>query len=165
MGFSGEVYWSGSPGSSSGDLPDSGMEPSSLVSPALAGGFFFCFLFTTSTTWEAQWTERDIASWPLVHNPLPSRRTPERSWVSLSKNAWEFPLLSPEYSYAQSAALPARLLSLISALVLSSFPYPLLIYYITYLIIMLIVYYLSSLTGMSVPGGQKSVSFTCVARS
>ena len=31
-----------------GDLPDPGIEPSSLVSPALAGGFF-----TTSATWEA----------------------------------------------------------------------------------------------------------------
>ena len=33
---------------SSGDLPDSGIEPASLMSPALAGGFF-----TTSATWEA----------------------------------------------------------------------------------------------------------------
>ena len=31
-----------------GDLPDQGIEPISLMSPALAGGFF-----TTSTTWEA----------------------------------------------------------------------------------------------------------------
>ena len=30
-----------------GDLPDPGIEPLSLMSPALAGGFF-----TTSTTWE-----------------------------------------------------------------------------------------------------------------
>ena len=33
---------------SSGDLPDPGMEPTSLVSPALAGG-----LLTTSATGEA----------------------------------------------------------------------------------------------------------------
>ena len=32
---------------SPGDLPDPGMEPESLVSPALAGGFF-----TTSATWQ-----------------------------------------------------------------------------------------------------------------
>ena len=31
-----------------GDLPDPGIEPASLVSPALTGGFF-----TTSCTWEA----------------------------------------------------------------------------------------------------------------
>ena len=35
---------------SSGDLPDPGIEPVSLLSPALAGGFF-----TTSTAWEASW--------------------------------------------------------------------------------------------------------------
>ena len=34
--------------SHSKDLPDPGIEPSSLESPALAGGFF-----TTSATWEA----------------------------------------------------------------------------------------------------------------
>ena len=33
---------------SPGDLPDPGIEPASLVSPALAGRFF-----TASTTWEA----------------------------------------------------------------------------------------------------------------
>ena len=33
---------------SSGCLPDTGIEPASLMSPALAGGFS-----TTSTTWEA----------------------------------------------------------------------------------------------------------------
>ena len=31
------------------DLPDPGIEPMSLISPALADGFF-----TTSVTWEAQ---------------------------------------------------------------------------------------------------------------
>ena len=37
------------PCSPPGDLPDSGTEPISPVSPALAGGFF-----TTSATWEAK---------------------------------------------------------------------------------------------------------------
>ena len=49
MGFSGPEYWSGLPCPSPGDLPDPGIEPVSLVSPALAGGFF-----TTSASWEAQ---------------------------------------------------------------------------------------------------------------
>ena len=40
-----EIYWSGVPFSIPGDLPDPGMEPESLVSPALAGG-----VFTTSAT-------------------------------------------------------------------------------------------------------------------
>ena len=40
MGFSRQEYWSGSPFSSPGDLPNPGTELVSLVSPALAGGFF-----------------------------------------------------------------------------------------------------------------------------
>ena len=40
MGFSRQEYWSGLPCPSPGDLPDPGTEPMSLVSPALAGGFF-----------------------------------------------------------------------------------------------------------------------------
>ena len=50
MGFSTWDYWSGLPCPPPGDLPDLGVEPESLTSPALAGGFL-----TTSATWEAQW--------------------------------------------------------------------------------------------------------------
>ena len=42
-------YWSGLPFPSPGDLPNPGIEPVSLASPAMAGGFF-----TTSATWEAK---------------------------------------------------------------------------------------------------------------
>ena len=48
MGFSRQQYWSGLPCPPPEDLPDPGIKPSSLTSPALAGGFF-----TTSATWEA----------------------------------------------------------------------------------------------------------------
>ena len=48
--FSRQEYSSGLPITSPGDLPDPGTKPTSLMSPALAGGFF-----TTSTTWEVQW--------------------------------------------------------------------------------------------------------------
>ena len=36
------------------------MEPEPLTSLALAGGFFvlFCFVFTTSATWEAIWSNK-----------------------------------------------------------------------------------------------------------
>ena len=47
--FSRQEYWSGLPHPPPGDLPDPGIEPKSLASPALTGR-----LFTTSTTWEAQ---------------------------------------------------------------------------------------------------------------
>ena len=39
-GISQKEYWSGLPFPSLEDLPDPGIEPTSLVSPALAGGFF-----------------------------------------------------------------------------------------------------------------------------
>ena len=42
-------HWSGLAFPTPGDLPDPGIEPMSLTSPALAGRFF-----TTSATWEAQ---------------------------------------------------------------------------------------------------------------
>ena len=48
MGFSRQEYQSGLPCPSPGNLPDLEKEPASLVSPALAGGFF-----TTNATWEA----------------------------------------------------------------------------------------------------------------
>ena len=54
MGFSRQNYWSRLPFPPPGDLPDPEMEPTSLASPALAGGFFFFFFFfTTGATWEA----------------------------------------------------------------------------------------------------------------
>ena len=40
MGFSRQEYWSGLPFPTPGELSDPGMEPTSLASPALAGGFF-----------------------------------------------------------------------------------------------------------------------------
>ena len=49
MGFSRQEYWSGLPWPPPEDLPDPGIEPKSLTSPALAGRFF-----TTSNTWEAE---------------------------------------------------------------------------------------------------------------
>ena len=48
MGFSRQGYWSGLPCPPPGDLPSPGIKPTSLKSPALAGGFF-----TTGATWEA----------------------------------------------------------------------------------------------------------------
>ena len=44
-----QEYWSGLSFPSPGDRPDPGIEPTSLMFPALAGRFF-----TTSATWEAQ---------------------------------------------------------------------------------------------------------------
>ena len=48
MGFSRQEYWNGMLCPPPGDLPNLGLEPVSLMSSALAGGFF-----TTRTTWKA----------------------------------------------------------------------------------------------------------------
>ena len=48
MGFSRQDYWSGLPCPTPGYLPNPGIKPMSLMSPALAGRFF-----TISATWEA----------------------------------------------------------------------------------------------------------------
>ena len=54
MGFSRQEYWSGLPYPPPGNLPDPGIEPTALTSPALSGRFF-----TTSATWEASNTRID----------------------------------------------------------------------------------------------------------
>jgi hypothetical protein len=54
VGFSRQEYWSGFPCPPPGDLPDPGMESASLMSPALAGGFF-----TTGVAWEAWWASKE----------------------------------------------------------------------------------------------------------
>ena len=56
MGFSRQEHWSGFLCPSPGNIPTSGIGPTSLVSPALAGGFF-----TTSTTYlqEALYCHRE----------------------------------------------------------------------------------------------------------
>ena len=46
MGFSKQEYWSGLPFPPPGNLPDPGIEPTSLMSPALAGPSL-----TTGSTW------------------------------------------------------------------------------------------------------------------
>ena len=72
MGFSRQEYWSGLPSPPPRDLPDPGIEPKSLASPALAGGFF-----TTSATWEAP------VGHSLVGNRfLPVERVNEAFWTS-----------------------------------------------------------------------------------
>ena len=55
MGFSRQEYWSGLPCGPSGDLPNPGIEITSLTSPTLAGG-----LFTTSATLEAHFVDEEV---------------------------------------------------------------------------------------------------------
>ena len=65
MGFSRQEYWSGLPFPSLGDLSNPGIEPVSLTSPTLTGGFF-----TTSTTWEALGCSSAWCFWLSLWGPL-----------------------------------------------------------------------------------------------
>ena len=60
-GFPRQEYWSGLPCPSPGDLPNPGIEPVSLTSPALAGKFFF-----TGATWETHISYRCAREWVTI---------------------------------------------------------------------------------------------------
>ena len=70
MGFHRQEYWSGLPFPSPGGLPNSGIEPMSPASSALASGFF-----TTSTTWEALFQALQEPKISLATNQLCHHRT------------------------------------------------------------------------------------------
>ena len=73
MGFSRQESWNGLPCPPPGDLPHPGIEPASLTSSALAGGFF-----TTSTTWKAhRFESRSVMSDSLrPHGPYSPWNSP-----------------------------------------------------------------------------------------
>ena len=58
--FSSKKYWSRLPFPPPGDLPDPGIKPVSLVSPALIGGFF-----ATCATWEQDNTVTGVSKFCL----------------------------------------------------------------------------------------------------
>ena len=72
-GFSRQEYWSGLPFPPPGDLPDAGIKPGSLMSPALAGRFF-----TTSSNWEALPPNILFSSKSVSQGELRTRKTEGR---------------------------------------------------------------------------------------
>ena len=74
MGFSRQEYWDGLPFPPPGNLPDRGIEPASLKSPALAGQ-----LFTTSTTWEAHLAHTRLKNSKCLQGLIPSGGSQEES--------------------------------------------------------------------------------------
>ena len=96
MGFSKQEHWSGLPCPPPGDLPDPGIEPMSLTSPALAGRFF-----TTRATWEA--LAKDICQQIVTWKDVPtsyvivllaqSSLTLHNPWTVLTRLfcPWDFP--------------------------------------------------------------------------
>ena len=90
MGFSRQEYWSGLPCPHPGDLPDPGIEPVSLTSPALVGGKpEFCYIklnaILQATSWhmfsEFRWHNRMATSVPAQPRPLgPHCPPPPTGW-------------------------------------------------------------------------------------
>ena len=66
MGFSRQEFWSGLPCPPPGHVPDLGIEPVFLMSPALTDGFF-------STTWEVLWdiSAASLSQHTLMKPPFP----------------------------------------------------------------------------------------------
>ena len=64
-GFSRQEYWSEWPFPMLGYLPNSGIKPESLVSPAVASGFF-----TTSATWEVLMSYHSLNQLKLQNSHL-----------------------------------------------------------------------------------------------
>ena len=89
MGFSRQEYWSGLPCLPPGNLPDPGIKPMSLTSPALPGRFF-----TTSTIWEA-WNLSALISGPQWEYNI------QTTWLSL----WDLLRYFMEYTRFQGLLL------------------------------------------------------------
>ena len=85
MGFSRQEYWSGLPCPPPGDLPDLGIQPTSLMSPALAGVFFTTAATAAAKSLQSCPTLRDAIDGSPPGSPVPGilqARTLE--WVAIS---------------------------------------------------------------------------------
>ena len=121
MGFSRQEYWSGLPCPPPGDLPDPGIEPTSLMSPAWAGGFF-----TTTGTGKPLYTVKTYS----VENPSPSSNLSTqgdldttgvlkvRGLVLHHQRLWEMqiPCLSPRTSESPTLKMSPKLTHLLGLL-------------------------------------------------
>ena len=92
MRFSRQEYRSELPCPPPGDLPDSGIEPVSLMSPALAGRFL-----TTSAAWEAQGSLRQAIMYD--YNDKSNEKQVKEADPTCSKN-WLFPETSLHVSHS-----------------------------------------------------------------
>ena len=96
MGFSRQEYCSGLSCPPPRDLPDPGIEPMSLTSPALAGRSF-----TTSSTWED--LNMNLSSFP----------TPFHSWLGIQRLSQRKRSKLGETFASGRSQLPAKLVAII----------------------------------------------------
>ena len=108
MKFSTQEYWSGLPFPSPGDLPDPGIKPTFLVSPALASDFFTTVpprkLFTVSDIYFVHNSLYLLSSTPILLLPLPSP-CPLYLWVLYCSIHWCFFLRFQIYVKSHSICL------------------------------------------------------------
>ena len=101
MGFTRRAYWSGLPCPHPGDLPDPGIEPMSLVSPAVANKFFTTTPPGKPLSQNAAAAAKSLQSCPTLCNPIdgspPGSPIPgilqarTLEWVAVSfSNAWKW---------------------------------------------------------------------------
>jgi len=90
MEFSRQEYWIGLPFPSPRDLPDPGMEPKSLMSPALAGRFFITSAIWEVTKWSREKAKRILSREHTGHSKHPFQQ-PKRwlyTWTSPDDQYW-----------------------------------------------------------------------------
>ena len=79
MEFSRQGYWSGLLFLTPGDLPNPGIKPKSLMSPALAGGFFTTVLSgkPIMSTWKWKWSllQLFVTPWTIQSMEFSSQNT------------------------------------------------------------------------------------------
>ena len=85
MGFSRQEYWSALPCPPPRGLSDTGIEPTSLMSPVLTGGFF-----TTRGTWEAPWFFTALKIVPCEVWCGESRNLENCVFEYVSLSSWQF---------------------------------------------------------------------------
>ena len=88
MGFSRQEHWSGLPFLSPEDLPTPGTEPTSLMSLALAGGFF-----TSSDTWDALREEAGALFFPVTKHSF------NKQMNELNSNKYDMSLIVYRYLF------------------------------------------------------------------
>ena len=110
MGFSRPEYWSGLPCPLPEGPPDPGIEPESLMSPALAGGFF-----TTSDIWEAKYSISYLLSLPPTTTPNPPFQVVTEPQADLPVRYSSFP-----HGSVYNSVLPYRFWSVASGCLLCS---------------------------------------------
>ena len=99
MEFSRQVYWSGVPFPTLGDLLDAGIKPAFLVSPALAGRFFTTN--ATMTSWVAQVVKHLLAMGVTWVQSLGWEDLLEKGMATHSStHAWKIPYQLPLAGYS-----------------------------------------------------------------